>query len=143
MKKLARCNIICETCGKSFLIIKSKKDKSKYCSHECYYKALKGVKRGFRVLREVRTCLSDYCTQTFECRAKSEQKFCSRKCHFKYNEGKNMNSLKGKISPFRGKTREEITGSKEKAAIWTSKLIDARHKNYIPKTFDTKPELAF
>jgi very-short-patch-repair endonuclease len=88
----------CETCGKEFSIIKSRKDKAKYCSRECQYTnkerqnkiaaGIKNLKKGKEV-----TCLNCGKKERVSPSRSKIYKFCSNTCAGEHRT-KNKNLVK-------------------------------------------------
>ena len=76
----------CQTCGRVYLVIKSREKRSKYCSCECFAKGkAKWIKK---------RCL--FCGKTFDVKSnRKNNKFCGRKCFQKYQIGKKRSTFPG------------------------------------------------
>jgi len=77
MEKLNENRKICIRCGKKYEIIKSKENKSKYCSWECKKHKIQKICKTCGKKYEISNCFKD------------SNHFCSRKCIRKSEEAKN------------------------------------------------------
>lgn len=87
-RKLVKEIRICQysTCNNTFKV--SIDSTQKYCSHECYWKGMKGRRTPKRLPREIRTCALLDCNITFECKLHDTQRYCSKICARKDSKGK-------------------------------------------------------
>ena len=111
VKRKEPIELICQTCGKIFEVIPSRKNVAKFCSLECS-KNNRGKKHPLYKERIIRRC--EFCNKEYEVALTSKTpRFCSRKCKDEWQKI----GLKGENNPFYGKHHTQDTIDDHKIKI--------------------------
>lgn len=105
---------ICLQCGKTFEVILSRKNTTKFCSRKCYWKFLKRNSCGRnnpnwkgKIKIKCLECKKEFWIYPYQ---QNNKKFCSQKCRYTFAIGKTL-SCKGKKRPqFSGKNCSKWKG---------------------------------